>query len=115
MHLRTTIPAGLGDDHEKALNGLIAEYAPDFSIAERSRLKTMSEYWLAAELAVRGTRIRPKTLIHRYAPSQKGGRLQTIANRLGIWSRRGSRREALRFREVMGPDGSRQVETEPFE
>lgn len=115
FHLTTMIPASRGDDSEKALNGLIAEYAPDLSVAERGRLKTMSKYWFAAELAVRGTRIKPKTLIHRYAPAQKSGRLHTIANRLGIWSRQGSRQEALRFREVIGPDGSQQVDTEPFE
>jgi hypothetical protein len=83
---------------------LRAEHAPDFSCEEVKRLLGLSTYWLAAELAVRGTRVKAKTLIYGYAPRQKAGRLHTIANELGMWTRSGKRRRSYRFTEGPSPD-----------
>lgn len=78
---------------------LIREYAPDCPKDRAAVLVGLSNYHIAAELAVWGTRIKPTTLIHRYAPTQKTGRLSAIANELGMWSRTGKSRRSWRFRD----------------
>lgn len=98
-----------------SVGSLIKEYAPELSPEEAANLASHKEYLLAAELAIRGTQIRPKTLIHRYAPKYKTGRLYSIANDFGMWERKGKERRSFRFKKVVTKDGREDLELEPID
>lgn len=93
----------LGFQSGREARNLVRDYARDLSDDEVRALCSQSNFHVAAELAVRGTNIRAQTLIHRYAPRQKVGRLHTIANQLGMWTRSGKRRRSYRFTEGQPP------------
>lgn len=88
---------------------VIARYAPELDDAEIADLAQQKDYLVAAKLAVRGTRMRWKVLVHNYAQKYKTGRLHSISNDLGSWDRHGKQRRAFRWKGIVGPDGNEEV------
>jgi hypothetical protein len=93
----------------KPRKSVIQRYAPDLSDQEVAELTNEKDHLIAAKLAVRGTGIKWKTLLHNYAQKYKTGRLHSITNDLGYWDRHGKRRRAFRWKRIGGPEGEEEV------
>jgi hypothetical protein len=105
----------LGLQAGESPDALIGRYARDLNASAAAELAIEKQYVIAAKLAVRGTKITWNTLLHRYSPKYKTGRLHSITNAIGSWDRKGKRKQSFRWTKVVGADGREEVALEKLE